>query len=96
MSFHWIEIETCSTAGCRCLQGTIDDCAAVYEWMKGGIKLIYSLIDGVAVNSQHTGQRQTALGSRKQADVGQNQNILKMQLSRTQNKTRLRRKVSTI
>ena len=33
----------------------MDDCAAVYEWMKGGIKLIYSLIDGVAVNSQHTG-----------------------------------------
>ena len=33
----------------------MDDCAAVYEWMKGGIKLIYSLIDGVAVNSQDTG-----------------------------------------
>ena len=33
----------------------MDDCAAVYEWMKGGIKLIYSLIDGVAVNSQHMG-----------------------------------------
>ena len=48
-------METCSTAGCSSLQGTMDDCAAVYEWMKGGIKLIYSLIDGVAVNSQNTG-----------------------------------------
>lgn len=48
-------METCSTAGCSSLQGTMDDCAAVYEWMKGGIKLIYSLIDGVAVNSQDTG-----------------------------------------
>ena len=44
-------METCSTAGCSSLQGTMDDCAAVYEWMKGGIKLIYSLIDGLAVNT---------------------------------------------
>ena len=54
----------------------MDDCAAVYEWMKGGIKLIYSLIDGVAVNSQHTGP--PSPDSTRIQEAGADQNILDM------------------